>query len=107
MKKALLVLVLLGLATALFAFDGYVTVYNRTGYDVYYLYVSHESSDNWEDDVLGSEILEAGDSFTVNLKGFSSPIFDIKAVDEDGDEYYFWNLDVEYNDFSLTLDYLD
>jgi len=107
MKKALMILVILALAaTAVFAFDGYVTVYNRTGYDIYFLYVSHEDSDDWEDDELGDDILEDGGSVTINLNG-KTPIFDIMAEDEDGDTYYFWNLDCEYNDLSLTIDYLD
>lgn len=103
----MILIILMLAATAVFAFDGYVTIYNRTGYDIYFLYVSHEDSDDWEEDVLDDEILEAGDSFTIDLNGYKTARFDIMAEDEDGDVYYFWNLDCEYNDFSLTTDYLE
>ena len=53
-KKALALFAVLflfsGPATA--DFDGYVEVTNNTGYDIYYLYVSHAKSKSWEEDVL-------------------------------------------------------
>jgi len=108
MKKTLFILLLLAMsAAAVFAFDGYITIYNRTGYDIYFLYVSHEGSDSWENDVLEDEILYDGESFYLELNGYKTPVFDIMAEDEDGDTYTFWNLDVELNNFAFTTDYLD
>ena len=107
MKRILLVLILTLVSVALFAEDGYLIVYNRTGYDIWELYVSHGSSDDWEDDRLGEYILKDGESFTVDLQGYKTLVFDVMAVDEDGDVYYFWNIDASLNDLSLTIDYLE
>jgi hypothetical protein len=108
MKKLLLAgISLLILASAIFAFDGYVIVTNNTGYDIWYLYVSHEDSDSWEEDVLGSEILYDGESFRVDLTGYPSPVFDIHAEDEDGDTYTVWGVNVDKRDVEITLADLD
>lgn len=88
-------------------FSGYIDVTNSTGYDIYYLYVSHEDSDSWGDDVLGSEILRDEDSFWVDLDGYPSSIFDVKAEDEDGDTYTFYSIDVATQDLTITLADLD
>ena len=107
MKRLILIILFAVLSTALFAEDGYVIVYNRTGYDIYEMYVSHGTADDWEDDVLGEYILKDDESFEVTLDGYKTLVFDVMAVDEDGDTYYFWNLDAALNDFSLTIDYLE
>lgn len=89
------------------SFDGYIEVENNTGYDVYYLYISHEDSENWEEDVLEDDILEDGDSVRVTVTGYASAVFDVRAKDEDGDTYTIYGIDVEKNDLSLTLSHLD
>jgi len=88
-------------------FNGYIEITNKTGYDIYYLYVSHEDSDDWEDDVLGDEILEDGESFRVDLDGYTSSIFDVQAEDEDEDTYTLYGIDVETDDLVITIDDLD
>lgn len=89
------------------AADYYVDITNRTGYTIYYVYISPDSSDSWEEDVLGSEVLMNDETRRVNLKGYKSPIFDIKLVDEDGDSYTFWDVDVSKRDIIATLKDLD
>lgn len=91
----------------IFAFDGYVDITNNTGFTIYYIYVSHHSSEDWEDDVLGDEILPDGETYRVNLTGYPDSIFDILIEDEDGDTYTFWGVDVAYEDVIVTLDDLD
>jgi len=89
------------------SFSGYVEVTNNTGYSIYYLYVSH-TDEGWGDDVLGSgETLSDGESIRVDLDDYPSAIFDIKAEDEDGDTYTFWDVDVEFDDVEITIDDLD
>ena len=88
-------------------FSGYIDVTNSTGYDIYYLYVSHEDSSGWGEDVLGSEILRSGDSFWVDLDNYPSSIFDVKAEDEDGDTYTIFGIDASIDDLTLTLSDLD
>lgn len=105
--KLALLLILASLSFSAVAADYYVDVTNKTGYTIYYLYVSPDSSDDWEEDVLGSEVLMDDTTRRVNLKGYKSPIFDIKLVDEDGDSYTFWDVDVSKQDITVTLSDLD
>jgi len=88
-------------------FDGYIEVTNSTGYTIYYLYISHEDASDWEEDVLGDEVLSDGESFRIDLDNYPSAIFDVRAKDEDDDTYTIWGIDVEYNDLELTLSDLD
>ncbi|SDW07133.1 hypothetical protein [Marinobacter mobilis] len=94
-------------STTASAFDGYVEVTNNTGYDIYYLYVSNEHSDEWEEDVLGDDILADGETVRVTVRKQKSSVFDIRAEDEDGDTYTIWDLDIARRDLVLTLDHLD
>lgn len=106
-KIVSLFVVLLLTSTAAFAFDGYIEVTNETGFDIYFLYISHEDSDTWEEDVLGSDILEYGETVRVDVTGYPSSIFDVRAEDEDGDTYTFWGVDIAYEDLTITLANLD
>ena len=99
-----------------FAFDSdnlnSVTVYNETGFDIWYLHVSPEDSEGWGADVLGSErTLDDGEylGFYI-LYPNECNSFDIMAIDEDGDSYIIW--DYEFCDgyeeeLEITLDDLD
>ena len=89
------------------AFDGYVDITNNTGYDIYYLYVSHAKRDTWGQDWLGNDILPDGDTIRVTVQKERSSVFDIRAEDEDGDTYTVWDLDIAVHDLVLTLDHLD
>lgn len=107
LKAPLVALALLGLSAIATAADFYVDITNRTGYVIRYMYVSPAKSESWEEDVLGRDVLMNGKTQRVNLRGYKSPIFDIKLVDEDGDSYTFWNIDVSKQDLVVTLDDLD
>jgi hypothetical protein len=89
------------------AADYYVEITNDTGYTIMYMYVSPDKSDSWEEDVLGEDVLPSGKTQRVNLTGYKSPIFDIRLVDEDGDKYTFWDVDVSKRDITVTLADLD
>lgn len=98
---------LVGVNAVALAADYYVDITNRTGYTIQYMYVSPDRSDSWEEDVLGRDVLPNGETRRVNLRGYSSPIFDIRLVDSDGDKYTFWDVDVSKRDITVTLDDLD
>ena len=100
-------LILFGLASVQAQQNYYVDVTNRTGYTILYMYVSPGDAKSWEDDVLGRDVLRSGATKRVNLYGYRSPIFDIRLVDEDGDTYTFWNVDVSRHDLVVTLADLD
>ena len=107
MKVLLAALLLMCSSSLVMAADYYVDITNRTGYTIYYMYVSPGDSKSWEEDVLGSDVLTDGDTQRVTLGGYTSPYFDIRLVDEDDDSYTFWNVDVSTQDIVVTLDNLD
>ena len=106
-KVFLAALLMLCSSSLVMAADYYVDIANRTGYTIYYMYVSPADSKSWEEDVLGSDVLQDGDTQRVALTGYKSPLFDIRLVDEDEDSYTFWNIDVSTQDIVVTLDNLD
>ncbi|MCB1318894.1 MAG: hypothetical protein KDK34_01510, partial [Leptospiraceae bacterium] len=66
------------------------TLQNRTGYEIYYVYVSPKRSNQWGNDVLGeSQTLPTGYDVEIYVNGYADNVcaFDIKAVDEDEDVY--------------------
>lgn len=106
-RTLLVALVALCVSSLAVAADYYVDITNRTGYTIFYMYVSPGNSKTWEEDVLGSDVLMNGDTQRVNLTGYTNPYFDIRLVDEDDDSYTFWNVDVSTQDIIVTLDHLD
>lgn len=63
------------------------TLNNKTEQDLLSLYISVPSTDEWEEDILGSGILEAGDSVEVTIDDeLPDCEYDLKAVFSDGSE---------------------
>ncbi len=58
---------------------------NETENDIVFFYASPSSSEEWGDDILGDQILEAGGSGTVTIASDECE-FDIKAVFDDEEE---------------------
>lgn len=96
-----------GKKQAVEGFSGYIDITNNTGYEIYYLYVSHEDSDSWEQDMLGEDTLSNGQTFRVSVTDYSSSIFDVRAEDEDGDTYTLYGINIATEDIDLTLNDLD
>ena len=102
MKKSIvLVCIFMLFAGAVFAQNRpEITVVNNTGYTIYYLYVSPATSDGWGNDVLGSsQTLRSGYEIRVSLPYplESERFYDFRAVDEDDDSYYKWNVRITPN----------
>ncbi|MEC7267105.1 MAG: hypothetical protein VX119_03890 [Bacteroidota bacterium] len=74
--------------------DKYVVITNYSDRDIFYLYVSPESSGDWEEDVLGDDVLLAGDDIRINLYGYDECMFDIKAVYDNEEEEISWDVNV-------------
>jgi len=71
------------------------TVVNETSYTIDNLYVSPHSSDNWEEDVLGSDVLEPGHHVKVTFSDdLGYCFYDIKAVYSDGTKSEKYNVDL-------------
>jgi hypothetical protein len=79
-------IVLASTAGAAWAEDRRVRIVNRTGVTMTEFYASRVSTEDWEEDILGVDVLENGQSATVNIDdGTGACRFDFKAVFDDGD----------------------
>lgn len=80
----------LAVAAAFFALpaaaDVSFTLTNSTSVDILEFYASPTSAPDWEDDILGSDILSAGEAATISIPEDRGCDYDIMAVFADGDE---------------------
>ena len=68
---------------------------NNSSQDVWYLYVSPSTDDNWGEDILGEDIIYAGESAEVVIDdGLATCEYDLLAVSD---------TDVELQDYGLDL----
>jgi hypothetical protein len=61
-----------------------VKVINDSKWEIHHIYLSSSDDDDWGPDQLGDDVLEHGQSIT--LTNISCDTYDVKVVDEDGDE---------------------
>ncbi len=67
--------------------DRQVRIINETSFDMVRFYGSNVGTDDWEEDILGRDILRSGKSVMINFDdGSGYCMFDFKAVFDDGDE---------------------
>jgi hypothetical protein len=81
------------------------TVNNATGVDVYELYVSPASSDDWQEDVLGVDVLEDGDSVEISFdRDEDAAYWDLMVVDSEGDNIQWYRLKLtEISEVTLRI----
>lgn len=86
--SAALALAILALgATHAAALDRRVQINNNSSYDIVEFYASNTGSKSWEEDILGKNILPAGNSVMINIDDGSGYCkYDFLAVFEDGDK---------------------
>jgi hypothetical protein len=86
------------------ALDRRVRINNRSSYDIIEFYASNTGSRSWEEDILGRNILPAGNSVVINIDDGSGYCkYDFLAVFEDGDEVVSADNNVcELSDFNFT-----
>ncbi len=91
MKSVLVALLAVGMMAP--AFAGRLQLNNNTGgYAIYYVYISPATSDSWGSDWLGSsEIINSGSGRSFNV---TNGTYDVKLIDEDGDEYIVWDMPI-------------
>ena|SRR6266704_1799791 len=64
---------------------------NRTGYELKALFVSPSKADEWQDDVLGQDVLEDGKAVNVHFSPKTRTCkFDLKVVYTDDDSSAIW-----------------
>ncbi len=75
------------LVSAATAEDRRVKIINETGMNLDKFFASNIGANSWEEDILGTDVLPAGDSFIIDIDDGSGYCkFDFKAVFEDGTE---------------------
>ncbi len=67
---------------------------NRTGYDIYVLNVSPSNAKEWQEDLLGSQILANGEALQVNFNVGKQQYWDIQVKFQDGSGLYWMHLDL-------------
>lgn len=60
------------------------TLINESGFDIYEIYISPSSSDDWEEDILEEDILPHGEHLEIVFDYDDAEIWDLLIVDEDG-----------------------
>ena len=69
------------------ALDRRVQINNVSSYDIVEFYASNTGTQDWQEDILGENILPSGSSAMVNIDdGTGYCIYDFKVIFEDGDE---------------------
>lgn len=76
---------LLLLAGGAQAANRHVDIVNKTGMAMKHFYASSTGSNDWEEDILGRDMIGDGETFDINIDdGTGACRFDFKAVFENG-----------------------
>lgn len=107
MKRALAVMVaaaLFGAAVAAAQDIRDITVINKSGKPITELYISPADSDDWEEDVLGVDVLADGEKVEISFAGYKNEqcVFDILARNANGDEWLLTDLNL-CETFTVTI----
>jgi hypothetical protein len=90
----MLAVALLG-TTAAQAANRHVDIVNKTGQTLTHFYASAVGVDNWEEDILGRDTIDQGETFDINIDdGSGACRYDFKAVFENGTELVKNNINV-------------
>ncbi|WP_426019483.1 hypothetical protein [Brevundimonas sp. DWR2-3-1b1] len=85
-------------------YDRHVTIKNRTGWTMLRFYASDSRKDDWEEDILGDDVLENGQNVRINIDdGSGACIYDFKAEFTNGEELIRSRINVcEIGEYSYT-----
>ena len=66
--------------------DRRVLIINETGVTMTHFYASNSGQNNWEEDILGRDVLPSGSSVRINIDdGSGACVYDFRARFSDGD----------------------
>ncbi len=85
---------LLLMASSAFAGAQDFILVNRTGYDIYVVNVSPSDTEQWEEDILGSQILADGEALQVRFPLRKQQYWDIQVKFKDGSGLFWMHLDL-------------
>ncbi len=73
-----------------------ITVVNKTGAVIQSLFISAVDTEDWEEDVLGLDVLADGESVEISFSGYEKGqcTFDVLATNEDGDAWLLPDVDL-------------
>lgn len=69
-----------------------VKVVNKSDWEIHHFFLSSTDDDEWGPDQLGDQVIGTDESFT--LKNIPCDSYDVKLVDEDGDECVVDDVDI-------------
>ena len=76
---------------------------NTTGVDIYKVYVSPTGEAEWQEDILGEEVLLDGEEVTVTFdRSEQAKLWDIRVEDDEGNALEFTEIDL-FEVFQVTL----
>ncbi|WP_286192051.1 hypothetical protein [Roseomonas genomospecies 6] len=71
------------------------TIMNKTGYPLKHIYVSESDNEKWDEDVLGRDVLEDGESFDLSFaKAEKTCKWDMKVIYDDGESAVWQDLNL-------------
>jgi hypothetical protein len=79
-----------------------IEIVNRTRWWIYELYLSPTRALDWGPDQLGDETIGPGDHFT--LSDIPCQVYDVRLVDEDGDECVVVGIDLCAGDYEWVIE---
>ena len=75
-------------------------IWNKTGRDIYFLYLSPSGQESWGRDRLNKEVLQDESSTVCDVP--QNRYWDLKIVFEDGDSYTWRQIDIDHK-VSVTI----
>ncbi len=109
MKKflALLFLLLVAAVSLARAGDQDFTLVNKTGFDIHSVFVSPHSAEEWQEDILGKDVLANGDHVDIKFsRSTKGKIWDLKVADKSGKDYIWQSINL-LEVAKVTLEYKD
>ncbi|MGV8855297.1 MAG: hypothetical protein ACOH2L_11680 [Devosia sp.] len=96
-------LALVSMVSTAWALDRKVNVNNLTGSVMTEFYASNTGENDWQEDILGEDVLGAGETVSINIDDGSGYCkYDFKAVFEDGTDVISSDNNVcELSDFNI------
>ncbi|MCJ2035667.1 hypothetical protein [Methylobacterium sp. J-068] len=81
-----------------------VDIVNKTGMAISHFYASSTGTDDWEEDILGRDVVDTGETFEIDIDdGTGACRFDFKAVFDNGKSIIRKNINVcEISSFTYT-----
>ena len=95
----LLLVFVMGFASAQQVTFPEITIVNNTGYPIYEMYISPDFDDYWGKDWLNGRTVRNGESVTFRMEWplFEASVYDICLVDTDDDTYTRMGVDIMQN----------